>query len=305
MATPTHCTLYPVAAQFFPWNETLADQTSVQFFSMDTGPGGAPCPGPIRPFHPRLLAGTSNPVAGAFSDFHLKLDRDDGDQYLGDLGFTLPPGFTGDLRGIAYCSEAAITAAANNPGRTEQASPLCPAPSQVGSSNVAAGPGSHPFHATGKMYMAGPLNGAPLSLAVITPALAGPYDYGTIVVRVALNVDPLTAQVRAISDTVPAIVGGVPIRMRSIQVNIDRDKFTINPTNCSALSVDSKGIGDQGTVTSFSSYFNAVNCSTLDFAPKMAFRQLGSRKQTKRNQNPRLQIDLWSRGETPTSNRSR
>ena len=31
------------------------------------GPDGAPCPGQVRPFHPRLVAGTSNPVAGAFS----------------------------------------------------------------------------------------------------------------------------------------------------------------------------------------------------------------------------------------------
>ena len=59
----------------------------------------------------------------------------------------------------------------------------------------------------------------------------------------------------------PQIIGGVPIRMRSIQVNIDRPNFTINPTNCSPFSVDSQGIGDQGTVADFSSYFHAVNCA--------------------------------------------
>ena len=60
--------------------------------ALDSGPGGAPCPGQVRPFEPRLEAGTSNPVAGAFSDFTLKLDRDDGDQFLGDLNFKMPPG---------------------------------------------------------------------------------------------------------------------------------------------------------------------------------------------------------------------
>ena len=99
------------------------------------------------------------------------------------------------------------------------------------------------------MYLAGPFKGAPLSLVAITPALAGPYDYGVVVVRVALHVDPQTAQVSAVSDTVPSIIGGVPIRMRSIQVNIDRPKFTINPTNCSPFSIDSQGIGDEGTVS--------------------------------------------------------
>ncbi len=295
MATPIRCGVYEIPGRFFPWNETLPDQNSQQSFGLSEGPHGAPCPGQQRPFHPRLEAGTSNPIAGGFSDFHLKLDRDDGDQFLGDLTFKMPPGFTGDLRGISYCPEAAIVAAADKLGRVEQASPSCPASSQVGTSNVAAGPGGHPFHAVGKMYLSGPFKGAPLSLAVITPALAGPYDYGVVVVRVALHVDPQTAQVSAVSDTVPSIIGGVPIRMRSIQVSIDKPSFTINPTNCSAFSVDSQGIGDQGTITDFSSYFNAVNCASLPFQPKMTMKQIGSRKTTKRSRNPQIQFDLRTR----------
>ena len=295
LATPSHCGLYEVEADFFPWNDKLPDRRSTQFLSINSGPEGSPCPGVIRPFAPRLVAGTSVPTAGAFSDFTLKLDRDDGDQFLGDLNFTMPPGLTGDLRGISYCPEASIAVAAQNPGRTEQAFPSCPASSQIGTTNVAAGPGSHPFHAVGKMYFAGPFKGAPLSLAAITPALAGPYDYGTQVVRVALHVDPLTAQVKAVSDTVPAVIGGVPIRMRSIQVNIDRPRFTINPTNCSPMSVDSQGIGDQGRVANFSSYFHAVNCRALAFKPKMTIRLLGARKNTRRARNPELRFDLTTR----------
>ncbi len=175
----------------------------------------------------------------------------------------MPPGLTANLHGLTYCPEADITAAANTPGRTEQANPSCPARSEIGTSNVAAGPGSHPFHAVGKIYLAGPLKGAPLSLVAITPALAGPYDYGTVVVRVALHIDPTDAHVIADSETVPSIIGGIPIRMRSIQVNINREKFMINPTNCSPFAVGSEGIGDEGTPASFSSYFHAVDCATL------------------------------------------
>jgi hypothetical protein len=295
MATPIRCSVYEVEAQFFPWNDVLPDQRSVQVFSIASGPHGSQCPGQIRPFNPSLRAGTRNPTAGAFSDFALQLDREDGDQFLGDLNFRMPPGFTGDLRGIAYCPEAAITAAAQNPGRTEQAIPSCPASSQIGTTNVAAGPGGHPFQTVGRMYLAGPFKGAPLSLAAITPALAGPYDYGTVVVRVALHVDPRTAQVSAISDRVPAIIGGVPIRMRSIRVSIDRPNFTINPTNCSPLSVDSQGIGDQGTVADFSSYFHAVDCFKLGFKPRMTIRQLGRPKDTARSRDPALRFDLWTR----------
>jgi hypothetical protein len=295
LATPTRCTLYNAASQLIPWNSQLAPQNSSPFVTITIGPHGSACPGQIRPFDPRLVAGTRNPRAGDFSDFTLKLDRDDGDQFLGDLNFKMPPGFTGSLRGLTYCPEANIAAAEANTGRAEQAAGSCPQSSFVGTSNVAAGPGEHPFHAVGRMYLSGPLNGAPLSLAVITPALAGPYDYGVVVVRVALFVDPTTAQVSAISDKVPAIIGGIPIRMRSIQVNINKPQFTINPTNCSPFTVDSQGIGDQGTVSDFSSYFQVVNCGALPFVPKMAVKLLGHRKQTKRTKNPRLQFDLFTR----------
>jgi hypothetical protein len=207
----------------------------------------------------------------------------------------MPPGFTGSLRGISYCPEGAIAQAAVTLGRTEQAYPSCPASSAIGTSNVAAGPGSHPFHAIGRIYLAGPLNGAPLSLAVITPALAGPYDYGTIVVRVALHIDSGDAHVVAVSDPMPQIVGGIPIRMRSIQVNLDRPNFTINPTNCAPQTIASQGIGDEGAVADFTSYFNAVNCATMGFHPKMAVRLIGGRKTVRRAKNPALRFDLWTR----------
>jgi hypothetical protein len=294
VATPIHCSFYGADSVFVPWNSALAAQTSRPNLSVDRGPNGQPCPASIRPFSPRLVAGTLTPIAGAFSDFSLQLDRDDGDQFLGDLNFKMPLGFTGSLRGISYCPESALAHAAASPGRAEQAQPSCPGSSQIGTSNVAAGPGTHPFHVEGRIYMAGPLKGAPLSLAVITPALAGPYDYGTQVVRVALHIDPITAQVKAVSDTVPQIIGGVPLRLRSIRVSIDRPNFAINPTNCAPLSVDSQGIGDQGTVTDFSSYFHVVNCQSLPFKPKMTFRVLGGNKKTHRSANPPLQIDLWT-----------
>jgi len=295
MATPTQCTLYNASSDMVPWNSSLATQHSSPFVTITTGPNNRQCPGTVRPFNPRLLAGMSSPLAGAFSNFSLKLDRDDGDQFLGDLNFKLPPGFTGSLRGLSYCPEAAIAAAPLRTGRIEQQAPSCPPSSQIGTTNVAAGPGSHPFHAVGRMFLSGPFKGAPLSLVTITPAIAGPYDYGVVVVRVALHVDPRTAQVTAASDTVPSIIGGVPIRMRSIRVDIDRPNFTINPTNCSPFTVDSQGIGDQGTVTDFSSYFQAVNCATLPFRPKMRVQQLGGRKSTGRSKNPRLRFDLWTR----------
>jgi hypothetical protein len=291
-ATPTNCAVHAISTRLYPWNTALPDQNSLFGLSIEEGPNGAACPGVTRPFNPRLDAGTSNSKAGGFSSFTLKLDRDDGDQFLGDLNFTMPPGLTASLRGLSYCPEAAIAAAAANSGRAEQSNPSCPASSEIGTTNVAAGPGSHPFHATGKMYLSGPLRGAPLSLVAVTPALAGPYDYGVVVVRVALDVDHNDAHVIAVSEPVPSIIGGIPIRLRSIQVNIDRPNFMINPTNCAPMSVDSQGIGDQGTVADFSSYFQAVDCALLPFKPRMKVVQKGA---TSRAKDPSLRFRLHTR----------
>lgn len=291
-ATPIHCAVYAVATHLFPWNSAQADQTSKFGISVDSGPGNSACPAGIRPFGPKLEAGTSNARAGSFSNFTLNLEREDGNQYLGELGFTMPPGLTGSLRGIAYCPESAIIAASLRSGRAEQASPSCPAASDIGSANVAAGPGDHPFHAVGKMYFAGPYKGAPLSMVAITPALAGPYDYGVVVVRVALQVNSLDAHVTAVSDTVPSIIGGIPLRLRSIQVNLERPNFILNPTNCEPMSVASHGTGDQGTVANFSSFFQAVNCATLPFKPKMQVTQKGG---VGRSKDPQLEFHLRTR----------
>ena len=292
MATPIACTIYTTRGNFFPWDGSLPNVESDQNFGLSTGPHGDGCPGPIRPFEPTLEAGTSTPTAGAFSAFSLKLNRDDGDQYLGKLNFTMPPGLTANLHGVTYCPEVDITAAAAESGTFEQNNPSCPLSSEIGTSNVAAGPGSHPFHALGKIYLAGPFQGAPLSLVAITPALAGPYDYGTVVVRVALHIDPTDAHVIADSETVPEIIGGIPLRMREIRVNINRERFMINPTNCRPSSVGSEGVGDQGTAVAFSSPFAAVNCANLPFTPSMSVTQLGGHKATARGKDPALQFDL-------------
>jgi hypothetical protein len=130
---------------------------------------------------------------------------------------------------------------------------------------------------------------------VITPAVAGPYDYGTQVVRVAIHIDPQDAHVSAVSDTLPLIIGGVPLRMRTIKVNIDKPNFMINPTNCADMSIASQGIGDQGSITDFSSFFHTVNCAPLGFKPRMAVREVGGSQTTHRAANPRMQFDLRTR----------
>ena len=116
-----------------------------------------------------------------------------------------------------------------------------------------------------------------------------------MVVRVALHIDPQDAHVIADSEAMPEIIGGIPIRMREIRVNINREHFMINPTNCSPFTVGSEGIGNQGTAVAFASPFQAVNCFSLPFAPRMSITQLGGHKATARSKDPSLAIELNTR----------
>ncbi len=237
MATPTRCTIYTSSAASSPGTKRSRTQNSVQHFSLDAGPARRRLPGP----------GPAVPPAPRGRDL-----EPDGRRVL-----QLPPQARPRRRRPVprrpQLQDAARLhrrparhhllpgSARSSPpprdlGRAELAAPSCPASSQIGTTNVAAGPGGHPFHAIGKMYLAGRSRARRSSLAAITPALAGPYDYGVVVVRVALHVDPQhRAGVGASRTRSLSIIGGVPIRMRSIQVNIDKPNFTINPTNCSPI----------------------------------------------------------------------
>jgi hypothetical protein len=141
-----------------------------------------------------------------------------------------------------------------------------------------AGAGTHPVYVPGKAYLAGPYKGAPLSLVLITPAISGPYDLGDSVVRAALRIDPTTAQITTVSDPLPQILGGIPLRLRSITVRFDRRNFTLNPTNCRPFAVSAEVFGDQGAVAHSNEYFQVANCKSLAYAPKLALKLTGGLK---------------------------
>lgn len=282
LATPTQCGTYAVYTTFKPWAAELSDQTSTQFFTLDSGPGGRPCPNGPRPFAPSMQAGTADNTAAAHSPFAFALDREDGDQNLTGLTIETPPGFTATLKGVPYCPEAAIASLSvfGYSGLNEQSSPVCPAASQVGTAVAAAGAGTHPVKVSGRAYLAGPYKGAPLSLLIAIPAVSGPYDLGTVAVRAAFHVDETTAQVTTVSDSLPQILEGVPLRTRYVQVNLDRPNFTLNPTNCSSFAVQASLSGDEGAQAGLASHFQIANCADLTFGPKLALKMTGATKRT-------------------------
>jgi hypothetical protein len=277
LATPTECGTYAVETHFVPWDSVLPDQDATQFFTIDSGPGGSPCPGPTRPFSPGFEAGSAGNTAGVYSPLSIGLSREDGQQFLSGLSVTTPLGFSANLKGVPYCPQSAIDQLSNSAysGIAEQVAPSCPASSQIGTVQASAGAGSRPVNVEGKAYLAGPYNGAPLSLIVVVPAVSGPYDLGNIAVRAAIYVNPITAQVTTVSDPLPQMLEGIKLRAKSLRVNVDRSNFARNPTNCDPLSVGATATGDQGSSSALSVHYQVANCAALPFRPKLTLNLTG------------------------------
>lgn len=307
LKTPLACGEYTTTTSMTPWStpEGVDAHPSDSFATSLAAGGSGPCPGNEAgaPNKPGFSAGTIAPQAAAFSPFVLRLARPDGSQRLSGIDATLPPGLTGKLAGIPYCPEAAIAQAkgreAPNQGVVEQQSPSCPAASEVGSVTVGAGAGVSPFYAQGHAYLAGPYKGAPLSLVFITPAVAGPFDLGAVVVRAALNVDPETARIHAVSDPLPSIIDGIPLDLRSISLKLDRPSFTLNPTSCDPMSITGSSLALTGQGAALTSPFQVGGCQALKFKPNLSLKLKGG---TKRGDHPALTATLRAKpGEANTA----
>ncbi len=296
LVNPPKCGTYAIHAEFSPWSalnpanptaDEIVEDDSI--YDVTSGPNGSPCP--TEPLDPKLKAGVKDNQAGSKSPFVFTLSREDGTQRFNKIEVTTPKGLTAYLKGVPYCSDNALAAISGDEGAgaTERANPSCPAASQVGTSQAGAGSGPYAFYAPGKVYLAGPYKGAPLSLAVITPAIAGPFDLGNVIVRNPLYVDPVTAQVRAESDPIPTSLHGIVLNVRDIRVALDRPNFTAAPTNCEAMAVDAHVSGLEGSSASLSDRFQVGGCEKLGFKPKLSFRLFGG---THRGSHPRLRATV-------------
>jgi hypothetical protein len=301
LVTPQACGKYETHAEFTGWSDPAHPISSNSSFEIVRGIGGGPCPtGGMPPFKPGLIAGSINNRAGAFSPFNLRLFRIDAEQEFTNFSIKLPPGISGKLAGVPFCSDAAIAAAKNRTGADELAFPSCPAASEVGHTLAGAGVGSVLTYAPGKIYLAGPYNGSALSIAAITAAKVGPFDLGTVVVRQALKVDPETAEVfidATGSDPIPHIIDGVTVHLRDIRAYVDKPEFTLNPTNCERTSTASTLLGsgldffsdvDDRPVT-VSTPYQAADCAALGFKPNLKLQLKGG---TKRAGHPALKATL-------------
>lgn len=287
LATPEACGTYTTTSDLQPWSapESGPDATPSSSFPIDTG-----C---VAGFNPAFSAGTISNQAGGFSPFTLSFSRQDSEEAPAGLTVSLPPGLLGKIAGVGQCSDAQLAAAAESSGASQQANPSCPASSQLGTVTTETGPGPNPFVVGGKAYLTGPYRGAPYGVAVVVPALAGPFDLGTVVIRQALFIDPSDAHATDVSDPFPTILKGIPLRIKRVLVTLDRPQFTFNPSSCEPKAVSATLSSVGGAHTPVSDRFQAAGCASLPFHPRFSATTQGH---TSKANGASLRVTIASAG---------
>jgi hypothetical protein len=254
LVTPSACGTYTTTTHLSAWSGAVA--TPSDSFQITSG-----C---ARGFSPSFVSGTTNTQAGAYSPLSVTLSRTDQDQYLQGISVKTPPGLLGMLSSVALCPEP------------QASQGTCSAASLIGHATVGVGPGNDPFYTSGgQVFLTGPYKGAPFGLSITVPAVAGPFNLGTVVVRATISVDPHTAALTVTSDPFPTILQGVVLQVKTVNVTIDREKFMFNPTDCGKLQITGTMSSEQGASATDVSQFEVANCAALAFKPKFAVSTSG------------------------------
>jgi hypothetical protein len=262
LALPPTCGKYTAHTELTSW----ASETPVQqdtSFTVNEGCGA-------RGFKPSLSAGSANPLAGSDSSFSLTLTRADGEQYMNSIETAMPPGLLARIASASQCpSDLAALGA-------------CPRGTEIGQTNVLSGPGAAPLALHGRVYLTGPYKDAPFGLSIVVPTAgqAGPFDLGDVVVRAAIYVDRDDAHVTVKSDPLPTIIQGIPLRLRQVNVTIDRPGFIFNPTSCAPTTIFVNAGSLEGAVAGLTAPFNTVGCSALAMKQRLALRLTGKTQTT-------------------------
>jgi hypothetical protein len=256
LGNPIDCGAARTNSTFIPYSGN-APAALVNEFVVDSNGAGGACPS-APPFSPVQSTSVEPGQGGASSTFTLNLERPEGQQYVNSVRTVLPPGLVALIPAVAQCGEAQANAG------------TCSAASQIGTVAVAAGSGE-PFVFHGKAYLTGPYEGSPFGLSIVVPPVSGPFVLPNVIARAKIDVKPDTAQVIVTSTRLPTIVAGIPIRMRSLSIALDRQGFERNPTNCSAFATESTvgGFTPAGATATalISSPFQTEGCKALAFKP--------------------------------------
>jgi hypothetical protein len=302
LTSPSTCGPNVTTHEFGAYSGSPDKGATAPGFNLSGSPTGGSCAktGAERPFSPAFASAPAQNTAKAATNYTLKVERKDGEQELKGIDVTLPPGTTARLKGVAYCPESAIAAATASTAKAQINAPSCPDSSFIGTVKIAAGAGGSPLQLAGNAYLAGPYKGAPLSMVIVTPALAGPFDLGDVIVHAAVFVEPESGQIHVVSDPIPDTVGGAKVDLRSLTVELSRKFFFRNGTSCKASSVTGSlagGGNDPSNAAGLTSHAVSIGawlegCKALQFKPRLKLSLAG---QTKRSGHPHLKAVLNAR----------
>jgi hypothetical protein len=269
VANPSACGSYRAESDLTPWSSPFEADVLTSSPPFEITDCGTPR------FSPSFAAGAISNQAGGYSTFRVTFGRQDADQQLGGLSVTTPPGLSGNLSNAPLCPEP------------QAALGTCSEASRIGEVTAAAGPGPEPVYTTaGKVFLTGPYGGAPFGLTIDASEHAGPFDLGSgacdcEVVRASVSVDPHTAQLTVSSGALPTIKDGIPLQVKSVNVDINRPGFMFNPTSCDPMGIGGTLSSTQGASVPVSSRFQVTNCAALAFQP--AFKVTTSGRTSKQN----------------------
>jgi hypothetical protein len=283
LTTPALCGGYPLTAALTPWSENTehALSSAPSQISITSGPASSACSNP-QPFAPAFNAESTNTQAGAFTPFNVDITRHDTDQAVQSVSVHLPTGVAALLSSITPCPEP------------QASQGTCGPESLIGHSTARAGLGPEPFTTpVGQVFITGPYKGAPFGLSIVTPAIAGPFNLGNVIVRSTINVNPTTAAVTITSDPLPTQLKGIPLQLQNITVTVDRPNFEFNPTSCDPTKIEGTLTGEQGTSDTVSTPFQVQGCGGLPFAPVLTASAAGHGSKTN---GTSFEVTLVSKG---------
>ncbi len=281
LATPLSCGPATARGHFVPYSGSSAVDSSV---SVDiTGAGGTSCPANL-PFAPSVTTGSTEAQAGQDTGFVLTLVRRDEEQLTRRFSVTLPAGVSAALGSVEPCPGAAAASAA------------CPAGSRIGSAIAEFGSGPDPALMRGDVFLTDAYRGAPFGLAIAFHAALGPFDLGNVQVRGTLDVDRRTGQVTISTDSLPSVVEGIPVRFRTIGMDLDRPGLLRNPTSCQPDEVAAAVHALDGRVVSVASPFAVSGCDHLAFRPRLGSALIGRRLRAGGHPGLRLSVRMARRG---------
>jgi hypothetical protein len=254
LATPKKCGTYTTHAELTSWSGRIVELDSR--FTITKDARGESC---LKTFSTDFDAEALSSVAKTSSDFLVVVGRDDEDDELRTLAIDMPQGLLGRVADVDLCAERAANAG------------TCGEGSRVGTVSTGAGAGPRPFYINnGRVYFTGPYKGAPFGLSIVVPAVAGPFDLGTVVVRSAVYVDKHDATLRIVSDPLPTILEGIPLDIRDVRVTVNRPGFFLNPTSCAEKRINATIESTEGAIDRPSVRFQALECGRLKLHPQMS-----------------------------------